>query len=205
MFDTYVRRVIDPFLNKLSAAKVIDRYHPNQLTIFGFAVGLSVIPLLAMELYTVALVVILINRIIDGLDGILARRKNVQSDFGGFLDIVCDFIFYSAVIFGFALARLDNALAACFLIFSFIACGTAFLSYAIIVEKRGKQPKTKSFYHLGGLTEGTETIVAFVLMCLFPAYFNVIAIIFGAMCWVTTAFRINMAAHYSNIFKHTPS
>ncbi len=141
---------------------------------------------------------IFLNRLADGLDGALARRSK-KTDRGGFLDITLDFIFYSSIPFAFALADpLTNALAAAFLIFSFIGTGCSFLAYAIMAEKRGITTDIrgqKSLYYLGGLTEGTETILLFVIFCLFPTWFPVLAVIFGALCWITTATRIHAGWH----------
>ena len=129
----------------------------------------------------------------DGLDGAVARQTEV-SDRGGFLDISLDFVFYSAVPFGFALmAPAQNALPACFLVFSFIGTGTSFLAFAVFAEKRGISTDIrgkKSLYYLGGLTEGFETIVFLVLTCLFPGAFWWMALVFGGLCWITTATRI---------------
>jgi len=107
---------------------------------------------------------------------------------------IIDFIFYSLVPFGFVLADPNNnAIAGAFLIYSFIGTGSSFLAFAIMAGKRNIESpvyKQKSLYYIGGLTEGTETIACFVLFCLFPSYFSIIAWIFGALCWVTTATRI---------------
>lgn len=165
----------------------------NKVTVLGFIFGLMVIPSLAFQAYGFALLFILINRICDGLDGAIARQTK-PTDLGGYLDITLDFIFYSAVIFGFALANPEqNALAAAFLIFSFMGTGSSFLAFAIMAEKRhikqldyGK----KSLFYLGGLTEGAETIGLFILICLFPDYFVVAAWIFASLCWLTTGTRI---------------
>ena len=139
------------------------------------------------------LALLLLNRLCDGLDGAVARRRGV-TDLGGFLDIVLDFLIYAAVPFAFALADpAANALPGAFLIFSFMGTGSSFLAYAIMAAKRGIATELrgrKSLYYLGGLTEGTETIVAFVLACLWPAWFPLIAWTFGALCWLTTATRI---------------
>ena len=89
-----------------------------------------------------------------------------------------------------------NALAAAFLIFSFIGTATSFLAFAIMAAKRGITTEIrgrKSLYYLGGLTEGSETILAFVLACLWPAWFPLIAWVFGALCWATTATRVAVA------------
>ncbi|OBT17220.1 hypothetical protein A9264_00115 [Vibrio sp. UCD-FRSSP16_10] len=176
-------------------AALLDRLGitANQTTVFGFVVGCFAFPLLCLEQYTAALVLIALNRICDGLDGALARRQGI-TDAGGFLDISLDFLFYSMVPFGFVLANPDlNAIAGAFLIFSFIGTGSSFLAFAVMAGKKGIENPVyqhKSLYYMSGLTEGTETIACFVLMCLFPHYFSQLAYVFGAMCWFTTATRI---------------
>ncbi|MGG5839010.1 CDP-alcohol phosphatidyltransferase family protein, partial [Huaxiibacter chinensis] len=151
------------------------------------------LPLLASGHYTAALVAILLNRLLDGLDGALARRRGL-TDAGGFLDIALDFLFYALVPFGFALAApVENALAAGWLLFAFIGTGSSFLAFAALASRHNIENPGyahKSFYYLGGLTEGTETILLFVLCCLFPAHFALFAWAFGALCWLTTTTRI---------------
>lgn len=196
MLDARLRRLIDPPLDRLGAALDGGRFTPNAITLQGLAVGLLVPVALAYDAYGLALALILVNRLLDGLDGALARRQG-PTDLGGFLDIVCDFIFYAAVPFGFALADpAANGVAAAFLIFSFVGTGSSFLAFAVMAAKRGFSTEVrgrKSIYYLGGLTEGTETILAFALACLFPGHFPLIAVVFGALCWLTTATRIALA------------
>lgn len=185
--------MIDAPLDHGARLLIDSGWTANQVTVFGFIIGLLAIPAIAFEAYLMALVLILLNRLSDGLDGAVARRTG-PTDRGGFLDITLDFIFYSSIPFAFALADpFDNALAAAFLIFSFIGTGCSFLAYAIMAEKRGITTDIrgrKSLYYLGGLTEGTETIALFVAVCLLPVWFPVLAVIFGLLCWVTTATRI---------------
>lgn len=195
MLDAAVRRIVDPPLNAAGRKIAAFGIPANAITLAGFIIGLAVVPLLSFGLYLPALAVILLNRLGDGLDGAVARQTRL-TDFGGYLDIVCDFIFYAAVVFGFALADPENAVAAVFLIFSFMGTGSTFLAYAILAERRGLSTEVrgrKSLYYLGGLTEGTETILAFSLMCLLPEYFRVIAYIFGVLCWLTTGTRLYAA------------
>ena len=165
----------------------------DTVTLIGFGAGLAAIPLLWGRFYGTALVLILLNRLLDGLDGALARLAGT-TDAGGFLDIVCDFIFYSAIPFGFALADpAHNALAAAGLIFAFIGTGVSFLAFAVMAAKHDLKSQTyphKSLYYLGGLTEGTETVLLFVLMCLFPSYFRWLAAIFALLCRITTTVRL---------------
>lgn len=188
-----MRRWIDPPLDRLGRRVAKVGLNANQVTLGGFVLGLMTVPLLAAGEMSAALVFVLLNRLCDGLDGAIARRRGA-SDFGGYLDIVCDFLFYAAVPFGFALADpAANALPAAFLIFSFVATGSSFLAYAVFAAKRGITTAargSKGLYYLGGLTEGTETILLFVAICLWPAAFPWAAWIFGGLCWLTAASRI---------------
>lgn len=191
MFDAALRPLIDPPLARLAGRFIAAGFSANAVTLSGFAIGLLAIPALAAEWYWLALLLILLNRLADGIDGAIARRLGA-TDLGGYLDILCDFIFYAAVPLGFALARPENGAAAAFLIFSFVGTGSSFLAYAAIAAKRGlESPRQgqKTIYYLGGLTEGTETIICFALFCLMPGSFAVLAVLFGALCWITTLFR----------------
>ena len=195
MFDAQLRPLIDQLLNPIGRGLVTLGVTANQVTMIGAAFGLIAAGFAAAGLFYPALWFVIANRFIDGLDGAVARASR-SSDFGGYLDIVCDFIFYSAIPLAFAVARPETALAAAFLIFSFIGTATSFLGFAILAEKhqvttqiRGK----KAFYYLGGLTEGTETILLLLAMLVWPDYFRLMAIIFGILCWVTTVTRIYAA------------
>ena len=98
---------------------------------------------------------------------------------------------------GFALAVPENnSLAAAFLIFSFIGTGSSFLAFAAAAEKQGISSDDhghKAFYYLGGMTEGTETILFFVIICLYPEYFPLMAVVFGIICWITVLGRFGSA------------
>ena len=195
MFDAVLRPVVEPPLDRVAKGLARSGVTADALTWVGFATGLGALPAIATERYLTGLVLILVNRLLDGLDGAVARRTS-STDRGAYLDIVCDFIFYSAVVFGFALARPENATAAAFLIFSFVGTGSSFLAFAAIAAKRSLVTTArgvKSIYYLGGLTEGTETIAAFVVFCAAPSSFRAAAYTFGALCWITTASRIATA------------
>lgn len=164
----------------------------DTLTLAGFSLGALTVPALAAGMTGLALLLILSNRIIDGLDGAVARIAG-PTDRGAFLDIALDFVFYALVPLGFALldpAR--NALAACALVVAFVGTGSSFLAFATIAAKTGRRATeypTKGIYYLGGLTEGAETIAVFVAMCLFPSAFVPLAWGFAAACALTTLLR----------------
>src|SRR5690242_482335 len=196
MFDARIRRWIDPPLDRLGAALARCGVGANAVTVAGFLLGAGAWAALAAGAYPLALALIAANRAADGLDGAIARRAGT-TDLGGYLDIVLDFLFYAGVPFFFAVGRPETALPAAFLVFSFVGTGTSFLAFAAVAAKRGLTTEArgrKSIYYLGGLTEGAETIVLFVLICLLPAHFDVLAWVFGGLCWVTTAGRVAAAA-----------
>lgn len=164
----------------------------DQITIAGFALGVVSVPVLALGGYSVALVLLALNRVADGLDGAVARAS-APTDRGAFLDIALDFAFYALFPLGFALADpARNALPAALLIASFIGTGSSFLAFATVAAKRGKTAAdypSKGIYYLGGLTEGAETIAVFAVMCLFPTAFPALAYVFATACALTTLMR----------------
>src|SRR5215468_1618654 len=113
MLDAALRRLIDPPLDRAGRRLAAAGLSADATTLAGFAVGLAALPLLAAGAYGWALAAILANRLADGLDGAVARARG-PSDFGGYLDIVCDFLFYAAVVFGFVLAAPANRLPGAF-------------------------------------------------------------------------------------------
>lgn len=206
MLDRWTLKLIKPPLHQLALRCDKQSIKANQITLAGFAIGLLSVPLLALELYGIALIAIMLNRMADGLDGELARLQGATDD-GALLDIVLDFVFYAAVIAGFALANpADNSLAATFLLWGFMGTASSFLAFAILAERHklsSMDYPSKGFYYLGGLAEGTETIAFLIAMCLFPAQFAVLAWAFFALCVVTTVTRVIGGYHsLSNAHRH---
>jgi len=196
MLDRVVRPLIDPPLDAAGRRLAALGISANAVTLAGFAVGLAAIPAVAAGDYLAGLALLLVSRLSDGLDGAVARVRG-PTDLGGYLDIVCDFILYSGWAFAFALADPGDAIPAAFLMLSFMGTGASFLAYAVFAAKRGVTTEisgTKSLYYLGGLTEGTETIVIFMAFCLLPQFFAPLAWAFAAACWITTASRMLAAA-----------
>lgn len=193
MLDPVLRRWIDPPLDRAGAWIASRGVSANTVSLAGLAIGLSTVPLLAFGHYGLALGAILINRLFDGLDGAVARHGRPTA-LGGYLDIVCDMVFYAAVPLGFALARPENSVWAAVLLASFVCTCASFLGRAVVAAGRG-EPDTgargsKSFFHSAGIMEGTETILAFVLFCLFPGAFPWLAGIVALLCFWTAAARV---------------
>ncbi len=193
MFDTLIRPLIDPPLNAAGRCAFKLGVSANAMTLIGFGFALAAAGAIIAGEMTAALLLIVSNRLADGLDGAIARASE-KSDLGGYYDIVFDFIFYGAIPFAFALHDPSgNALAAAALLLSFYANGATFLTFAIIAEKRGLSTQAqgkKSLYYLGGLAEGAETIAVFLAMCLIPGAFPIIAWGFAGVCVVSAGSRI---------------
>ena len=192
MIDAALLPLQRAMLRSPAAALAARGVRADQVTVTGFAIGLLAIPALAMQAYWLALVLILLNRLADGLDGAIARI-NGPTDRGAFLDIALDFVFYALIPVGFALADpTRNALAASVLIAAFVGSGSSFLAFASIAAKRDMSAQSypsKGIYYLGGLTEGAETILFFAAICLFPAAFPLLAYLFALACTLTTITR----------------
>jgi phosphatidylglycerophosphate synthase len=193
MFDRQLLAMTRPAVNAVAKQLHVLGFTANSISLTGFAFGMLAAAMIAHGYIAVAIIPLLINRLLDGVDGAIARFDE-PSDRGAFLDITLDFLFYAAIPLAFAFCDpINNALAAAVLLAAFIGTGTSFLAYAIMAEKRGdKSPAYpgKGFYYLGGLTEGFETVACFVLMCVLPQHFTTIAYIYAAMCCLTTLTRL---------------
>ncbi|SDZ35910.1 Phosphatidylglycerophosphate synthase [Jannaschia faecimaris] len=192
MLDRFVRPYIDPPLNRFGRTLAGAGATADGVTLVGFAVGILAAAVIAFGAPGWAILPLLASRVLDGLDGAVARATKT-TDFGGYLDIWCDFVFYGAVPFAFALLDPANAMAAAFLLLSFYVNGASFLGYSIMAEKRGLSSTAqgvKSLFYSAGLLEGTETIVFFALLCILPQLFIPLAWIFGSLCLFTAVARV---------------
>lgn len=192
MIDSYLQPAVSFLLRPVARRLVAAGVGADRITMAGFGIGLVATALVALNQPLAGLVFILLNRVMDGLDGVVARLAG-PTDRGAFLDIAADFLFYALVPLGFAVADPgQNALPAAILLASFMGTGSSFLAFAAIaakLERRAEDFPTKGIYYLGGLTEGAETIILFMLMCLWPDWFMPLALAFAALCAMTTAMR----------------
>lgn len=193
MLDRAALKLVKPLSEKAAVFLCKRGVTADQATLAGFGFGIIAALMIAAGFTGLAILPLLINRALDGVDGALARLSRA-TERGAFLDIALDFVFYAAIPLAFAaLDPQANALAAAALLAAFLATGTSFLAFAVMAEKRGLKSTaypSKSFYYLGGLTEGTETILCFLAMCLWPGSFPEIACFYAALCALTAATRL---------------
>ena len=202
MIDTFVRPLINPPLNAAARALVRWGIGANAVTAVGLAVGVAAALSIVAGWFALAFVLILVNRIVDGLDGAVARAS-VSTDLGGYFDIASDYLFYVSVPLAFAVIDPPaNALPAAALLGGFCLTATSFLGFAIVAAKRGLTTQAhgkKSFFYSTGLVEGTETVVFFLLMCALPHAFAKLAWLFAGLCALTAVQRAVLAA---KVFRH---
>lgn len=193
MLDRAAIAWLRPGLERLATALVRAGIGADSVTVFGFALGAAAAACIALGRPLVGLTLLLASRLMDGLDGAVARLTR-PTDRGAFLDITLDFLFYAGIPLAFALADpVANALPAAVLLAAFIGTGTSFLAFAALAEKRGLKSQDypqKGIYYLGGLTEATETLLCFVAMCLWPQHFAAWAYGFALLCALTLATRL---------------
>jgi phosphatidylglycerophosphate synthase len=193
MLDRAAIALLRPGLQRLAGALVRAGIGADAVTLCGFALGVAAAVALSLSAPLAGLALLLASRLMDGLDGAVARLTQ-PTDRGAFLDITLDFLFYASIPLAFAVADpAANALPAAVLLAAFIGTGSSFLAFAALAEKRGLQSEDfpqKGIYYLGGLTEATETLLCFVLMCLWPQHFGALAYGFAVLCALTIATRV---------------
>ncbi len=193
MLDRSVRARLAPAL--ATCAVALDRrgVRAGHVTAAGLAVGVGACVAAGSAHWTLALLLWLGNRTLDGLDGPLARRRG-PSDLGGLLDFSADFVVYGGFVVGVAVAQPDARLAICVLLAAYLLNNVVLLSLSALGEKRALALGDERGLTLPtGLAEGTETIAVYVGLCLLPDHAAVIAYAFAAVVLVTVAQRLTIA------------
>jgi phosphatidylglycerophosphate synthase len=221
MVDDFGRRVkdalLDPVLQIIPAG-----VHPNSVSLVSLLPGVATAVLAAFGLWPWAICAFALNRVLDGLDGLLARGRGLQSDFGGYLDIMIDFVVYAAIPIGvwvgveapigrFALdagmeataETLPRTMALVVLLAVFYVNGASWMYLSAVMEKRSRNgdshikteaasPPT-SVTMPSGLVEGTETVLFYFLFLLFPNHYPVLFYLMAAATAVGIVQRIGWA------------
>ena len=192
MIDRKINGYIDSYLNPIANIFYKIGVDPNWVTFLGLIVAFICFAVLSYGLFYLGLILILINRFLDGLDGRLARLGK-PTKFGAFFDITSDFAFYALIPLGFAVfSPNENALPTAFLLAAFYVNGSSFLAEAVITEKYNIRVdrSDKGFFYSFGLIEGFETICFFLFICFFPNLYTNAAYIFFVLTLFTHAIRI---------------
>lgn len=191
MLDSTIRSKIKDPLDELGARLSARGASPTVITLLGLALGLMCCAAIATEHWTSALLLWLGNRAADGLDGPVARNgTHGPSDFGGFADILADFAIYAGVVVAVGYAIPDARMAALAVLCMYYLNGSAFLAWSSLAEKRDRSSGERSLEFPTGLAEGTETIVAYIVLLLFPGGATSILWVWAAIVGVTVLQRV---------------
>jgi phosphatidylglycerophosphate synthase len=194
MFDSYLRSQKDRIATPI--ARRLKFISPNMASVFGALIALASAYFAFRQIYFWGLALWLLSRALDGLDGLLARLHNKQSDFGGYLDIMLDFVAYAAVPLGFGLgAASQNVwLALAVLLSSYYVNSASWMYLAAILEKRAARARdsetTTSIVMPTGLVGAFESIVTYSFFFLLPQYIFWIFIVFSALVFITVIQRL---------------
>ncbi len=173
MIDRMLRTPKERLLQPM-AHRPLRAVHPTAITLLALGVGLVAAVAAWQQMFVLALVLWLLNRVLDGLDGTVARLTDRQSDLGAYLDIIADTIVYAAIPLGLALGAATPAayVSVALLLASFHLNTASWIYLSALLEKRKhgatSQHELTSVTMRSGLIEGGETIVFFCLFLLFP-------------------------------------
>lgn len=200
MVDRYLRPSKDVVLDSLS--KRLPNVPPTAITLVAFVVGLLACWLTWQGQYAWGLGLWLLNRTLDGLDGSVARQHTKQSDLGGYLDILLDFVIYALLPLALVLSMPSQArlIALAWLLVSFYVNAGSWMYLAAIVEKRFTakrytSPELTSVTMPRGLIEGAETIFFYCLFLLFPQQLEPLFIFMALLVTITAVQRVVWALY----------
>ncbi len=186
--DYYQKHLVEPVLKHCHG--VIT---PLQITLSGAIVGVLVLPLLALNFPLLAIFMLLLSGYFDTLDGTLARHLGDESNWGCIVDITCDRVVETAVIFGlFSIDSHSRGLACLCILGSVLFCVTSFLVIGIFKEEN---PGKKSFFYHVGLIERAEAFAFFIAMILLPAHFATLAYSFSGLVVLSGVLHL-VSYHY---------
>jgi phosphatidylglycerophosphate synthase len=216
MWDLYLRELKEVLLEPIVRA-VARVASANQLTLVAFALGVCCVAAVAGgggQMLSITLWVL--NRTVDGLDGSVARLTRTSSDFGAYLDILCDFVIYAALPIALTLPSVWPSLWSSSPSSSSVSDGNTSLVLSVavlqacyfvnaaslfclssILEKRSIGAKARKELTTvampAGLIEGGETVLfytAFLLSSHRPDWLEFLFYLFAFLVAITSAQRL---------------
>ena len=195
MFDAPARRVIAQVITGPTRALGRLGISPNMLSVCGAVMGVGSALLVARQRPLLGLVVWLVSRVIDGMDGILARETNQATPFGGYLDITLDMVAYSAMLVGFAFIHPEGGWVWAAILVGYLLVTTTTLALSSVLEREQAniRENDRSLQFTPGFAEAGETTIVYALFALLPAFVTPIGWIWAAVCAATVVQRTLLA------------
>ena len=206
MIDIYMRNLKDAIVRPFITLVEKQTFSPNYITLGSGVIGVIGILCSTQDWRYTALIVGILGRILDGLDGAYARLTNQTSDFGGYLDILVDFTCYGLCPLGVTIAHphLWNWITCVLLEVTFFvnAAGLFFLSALIEKNANAKKEYEKDKKEVTtlkmppALIEGTESLAFFFLIIMFCEYIAIWFTLFALGVTITILQRIHWASKH---------
>ena len=189
-FRAFLPRYVDPIVGLLHKLRLTH----NQVTCLGLAIALLAAWLVVQEKFIAALTVWWLSRLLDALDGIYARKYNLSSDFGAFLDIQLDMLAYSAMVLAFSVAWPEHNTQWLLMLFCYVLCISGALGLGAFENKHGLEDNSGRGLRLAsGLAEGGETGIAYSVFLFFPAWLGISTWVWLAVLAITIVARLLLA------------
>jgi len=148
------------------------------------------------NLYLAALIFWILNRLFDGLDGAIARIHQRQTDLGGYIDILSDFIIYAAIPISLVVSAptIERYFCLTLMISTFYVNAASWMYLSAILEKQKQGSKTSredtAVIMPTGLVGGTETILMYSLFFMMPERIAVLFSIMSILVGLTICQRL---------------
>jgi len=193
MFDAALRARLERPLGRVGERLDRAGLSANQITGVGLALGAGACLAIAYERWWLGLVLWIANRVADGLDGALARRRGA-TDWGGFFDVIADFAVYGGVLVAIGIALPETRLACLVVFLMYYLSGSAFLAFSSLAAKRQATGDGRSLHFPAGIAEGSETIAAYIIILSFPSHAEPLLWIWAALVGITLGQRLVITA-----------
>lgn len=200
MFDDQLRHAKESVFIQLAHLFNLFTLHPATITGIALVFGLLAALFLSQGHDFIGFMLWMLNRIFDGLDGTVARVQDLQSDLGGYLDILSDFLVYALIPAALVWANptTPNIWGIIGLISIFYLNGASWMYLSALLEKRklSNLNKKTSVDMPSGLIGGAETILFFSAFILLNQWLAVLFWIMSVMVVITIGQRLHWAVEH---------
>jgi phosphatidylglycerophosphate synthase len=178
--------------------------HPNTITLISGIFGIVCACCCIFEYWNLALGMWWINRFLDGMDGVVARKFGLSSDFGGYLDILVDFFIYALIPIAIGVGEDRNVVWIAIAVMEgvFFVNAASLFQLAAILEKNKfgskRNGELTSVTMPPSLIEGAETVIFFSAFIVFHRSAELLFLLFAFLVLITAIYRLVWASKRLN-------
>jgi len=191
MFDERFRRFIAPGLSRPARALRAIGVTPNQVSGAGFLVAVGAAGAIASGRPVVGISLWLGSRLLDALDGAVAREGHAGSAFGGYLDVVLDMAAYSLMAVAYAAGQPEQRMLWLLVLTGYILAITTTAVLSSLLERRqvAVPGNNRSVQFTPGFAEAGETSIVYVALALRPDWARWILVVWLVLLAATAVQR----------------